>query len=321
MTDLTIQSTQTIDLIRHEIDRDPSLKSANTVRSYGADLRSFETWRAGRPMTKLLVEQYAAELQQAGKAPNTINRALAAVRWWARRLSDLALEDSTLEAGQVGVIVKQAERVTMVKDVTGSRKQRGRHLASGELAALLQTCEVDSSPAGLRDAVMIALAWATGIRRDEIAGLDYADFTSTGEGEGELDIRGKGDKDRVAYVFDGAFSFLQDWLQVRGDEPGPLFWAINKGGRLLPGTRLSGEALRQILEKRVVFAGVKSLTWHDFRRTFVGNLLDANTDLVTVQKLAGHSDPSTTSRYDRRGDEVKRKAVKVLFVPYHGRKA
>jgi integrase len=44
------------------------------------------------------------------------------------------------------------------------------------------------------------------------------------------------------------------------------------------------------------------------------------TDLVTVQKLAGHSDPRTTSNYDRRGDEMKRKAVKTLFVPYHGHK-
>ena len=79
--------------------------------------------------------------------------------------------------------------------------------------------------------------------------------------------------------------------------------------------------MRVLLDKRVTMAGVKPLTWHDFRRTFAGNLLDSGIDLVTVQKLMGHSDPTTTSNYDRRGDEVKRKAIKTLFVPYHGRRS
>ena len=66
-------------------------------------------------------------------------------------------------------------------------------------------------------------------------------------------------------------------------------------------------------------ARLKPLTWHDFRRTFAGNLLDSGADLATVQRLMGHSDPSTTSGYDRRGEETRRKAVQALFVPYRGR--
>jgi site-specific recombinase XerD len=61
---------------------------------------------------------------------------------------------------------------------------------------------------------------------------------------------------------------------------------------------------------------VNPLTWHDFRRTFAGNLLNGGSDLVTVQKLMGHASPTTTSNYDRRGDEVNRNAERALFVPY-----
>jgi site-specific recombinase XerD len=307
------------DAITLELGRDPSLKSNHSRRAYKADLAAFEAWRSGRQITRLLVESYAAELQAAGLAPNTINRRLAAIRWWARRLVDLAAEDTSLTPDQVDAITHQAERAAGVADVRGSRPIRGRHLTSGELGALLQGCEVDPTPAGVRDSALIALAWCTGARRSELAGLALADFTPTGEGEGDLTVRGKGDKVRALYVYNGAAHALADWLELRGGDPGPLFLAINKGGKLAM-QGLSGESMRVLLDKRVTMAGVNPLTWHDFRRTFAGNLLDSGVDLVTVQKLMGHSDPTTTSNYDRRGDEVKRKAIKTLFVPYHGRK-
>lgn len=64
-----------------ELERYPRLKSEHTIRGYRQDLLAFEKWRAGRPMIKLMVEEYASQLQAQGKSPNTINRNLAAVRW------------------------------------------------------------------------------------------------------------------------------------------------------------------------------------------------------------------------------------------------
>jgi site-specific recombinase XerD len=322
MSDLV--TTQSTDLARieHEIARDPRLKSHHTRTGYLADLAAFEKWRAGRFFTRLLVEEYAAELQAAGRAPNSINRTLAALRWYARRLAALVQETpafSEHEQRERAELVSQAERVASVACVRGKRQPKGRHLTDGELSALMAACENDPTPAGARDAALIALAWSAGLRRDELAGLALVDFTRIGEWEGELLVKGKGDKQRTAYLYNGAYNALVDWLELRGAAAGAIFCPITRGNHLNPGARLSGESLRLILEKRIGEAKVKPLTWHDFRRTFAGNLLDSGTDLATVQKLMGHSDPTTTSNYDRRGDEVKRRAVKSLFVPYRGR--
>lgn len=319
---LTLPSlVPTAELIESEIERDPRLKSAHTRRSYKADLLAFETWRAGRPFTRLLVEEYAAGLQQAGRAPDTINRALAAIRWWARRLAARIQEQPALSETEQRLraeMIAQAERAVGVRDVRGSRLPKGRHISAGELSALMQACENDPTPAGARDAALIALAWCSGARREELAGLALSDYV-TSDDEGRLRIHGKGDKMRTLYIYDGAFAALADWLKLRGDLAGPLFCAINKGGSLQPAARLSGEALRLILEKRIEQARLQPLTWHDFRRTFAGNLLDNGQDLATVQRLMGHTSPLTTSEYDRRGEEVKRRAVRTLFVPYRGR--
>jgi len=111
-----------------ELQRDPRLKSEHTKRGYRRDLLAFEEWRDGRPMTKLLVEEFAAELQAQGKSPNTINRNLAAVRWWARRLGDFAFETPELDPDRRREIVTQTARVASIKDVRGQRQQKGRHL-------------------------------------------------------------------------------------------------------------------------------------------------------------------------------------------------
>jgi site-specific recombinase XerD len=316
-------SSSVLETINREIERDPHLVSEHTRRGYRADLERFESWRAGRVMSKLLVEQYSADLQKQGKSPSTINRSLAAVRWWARRIADLSFEESGLSKEAREEIQVQSNRVVAVSNVKGERLPKGRQITTGELGGLMLACQADHTPAGARDTAMIALAWATGARQNEITSLQLEDFTITSQevGEGDLVIlHGKGSKQRTAYIFNGAFHALVDWLQVRGSEPGPLFCAIRKGGRVLASEGLSAEAMRLILDKRLKEARITSpATWHDFRRSFISNLLDENIDLVTVQKLAGHSSPTTTSAYDRRGEQVKRKAVKSLFVPYEKR--
>lgn len=317
---LTLSGPDLVQLIDYEIDRDPRLRSTHTRRGYRHDLAHFETWRAGRLLTKLLVEEYARHLHDAGRAPAAINRALAAIRWWARKLADLAFEDPNVSRSRRDEITLQASRVAQVGDVRApAGVPVGRHVPAGELDALMRACANDPTTAGARDAALIALGAATGARRFELAGLRLDDWSTASDG-GAVMIRGKGGKDRALPVYGGALAAVEAWLDVRGRAAGPLFCQVNKGGRVSIGDHLTTQALADVLTKRCTQAGiVKPMTWHDLRRTLAGDLLDAGADVVTVGKVLGHSNPSTTAKYDRRPEETRRRALRGRHVPYYGR--
>lgn len=308
---LTTQTTTYI----IEIERDPRLKSAHSRRQYRAALGAFETWRGDRPLTKTLVEEYAAELQKAGKSPNTINQALAVVRWWARRVTDLAYEQTSPEVAEQ--ISQQAQRVIGVHDVKGSRTIRGRHIEVEELTRLLDVCSADPSPAGTRDAAMLGIAIHTATRNEELRAITIADITFT-QGGAEIKIQhGKGDKAREISVDGSTLAALNAWIDLRGVAKGSLFCPIRRGGNIAAGHDISYEATRQILYKRFMQSTLsKTITWHDFRRTVVGMLFDNNTDVSTIMGITGHADPSTVMKYDRRPANRRKEALKGIDIPY-----
>jgi site-specific recombinase XerD len=182
----------------------------------------------------------------------------------------------------------------------------------------MRACEKDQTPAGARDAAIISLMYAGGLRREEVITLTTGDYTPE---SGKLVIHGKGSKERTAYLTNGALYAMQDWLNIRGVDPGALFYAINKGGRIITDKTMTPQAVYNLLNKRAAAAGVEAFSPHDLRRTFVSDLLDAGADIATVAKMAGHSSVNTTARYDRRPEEAKKKAAELLHVPYTRRKA
>ncbi|MEH2393440.1 MAG: site-specific integrase [Nostoc sp.] len=83
---------------------------------------------------------------------------------------------------------------------------------------------------------------------------------------------------------------------------------------------MSEQGVLPALRRRGEKADVEAFTPHDFRRTFIGNLLGAGANIVTVAKLAGHASPNTTSKYDRRGEAAKKRAIDLLNVLYNRQK-
>lgn len=236
--------------------------------------------------------------------PATVNKMLSALRGVLKQA--YLLKQMSAENYQ---------RAIMVKSVEGSTLPAGRELSTGEISALMQVCENDPSPAGARDAAIIALMYACGLRREEVTALDVSDYEPQ---TGKLVVKGKRKKERTSYLLNGAGRALADWLKIRGNYSGALFMPINKGGKIAD-RRMTNQAIYNLLKKRADKAGVKEFSPHDLRRTFVSDLLDAGADIATVSKMAGHANIQTTARYDRRPEEAKRKAANLLHVPYHGR--
>jgi len=236
-------------------------------------------------------------------SPSTANKMLSALRQVLKHAWKL---------GQMSA--EEYHRAADTGSVRGTTLPAGRDLAPGEIAALMQACERDRTPAGTRDAAIIAVMYATGIRRSSVVKLDVKDYSVTHQ---TLHIRSaKGRKDYMAQIpQDGVIWALADWLGLRGDAPGALFWPINKGGKLTP-RRLSSQAIYNMLQKRAAEAGVEHFSPHDLRRTLAGDLLDAGADVVTVQKILAHSNVQTTARYDRRPETTKRAAAKLINIPY-----
>jgi integrase/recombinase XerD len=112
--------------------------------------------------------------------------------------------------------------------VRGESEPRGRHLSAGELRSLFEAWSgpsneghgQDSTARRRRDAAFLALAYSCGLRRAEAVAVDLADLDLVGA---ELRVRrGKGRKPRQLTLPPSALPALQDWLQVRGTEEGPL---------------------------------------------------------------------------------------------------
>jgi integrase/recombinase XerD len=235
-------------------------------------------------------------------APSTCNRILSVVKGVVRT------------AYRLGQIDGDAfQRIVMVESVSGERLPAGRVLDPDEIARLVAVCRDENTARGARDAALLALLFAGGLRRAEAAALELADVDAA---TGRLLIRrGKGNKARTVYLSGGALAALRAWLKLRPDGAGALIVHIHKSGA--PTLRgISTTAIYAIIVMRAQQAGLPPTTPHDLRRTFVTLMLERGADVLAVRRLAGHSSVQTTGRYDRRGETAAAAAAALIDFPY-----
>lgn len=232
-------------------------------------------------------------------APASANKALAALKGVLREAFRLGLMDS-----------ESYQRAVDLQPARGSRVLRGRALEMSEIAALFGACE-DGTRQGARNSALLSLCFGCGLRRAEAVAVQVADFDATRQ---TITVVGKGNKQRTLFLNGPLATAVSRWIAVRGTGAGPLLFAVNKADRI-ERRQLTPEAVAVILKRLVTRAELASASPHDLRRTYVTQLLQSGCDLATVQVLARHSSPATTVRYDRRGDDVQRRAVELLALP------
>jgi integrase len=198
--------------------------------------------------------------------------------------------------------------------MNGDRIPAGRDASAEEMRKLFRSCREDKLHLrGMRDAAILSLAYGAGLRRTEIASATLDAFTYETR---SLVITGKGNRQRIVPIPAWAAENIQGWIRLRGTDEGALISPLSLDATKLDGTaHVQGQSIYAAIRKRVKWAGVKSLTPHDFRRTLATELLDRTKDLVAVQHILGHRSPATTQVYLRGIEKQKRAAADVLADP------
>lgn len=220
-----------------------------------------------------------------------------------------ALKKVIKETYKLGLIdINTYEKTTDIQRITGSPEPKGKALTESEIHALINTCN-SNHPRDIRDKAILGILRGGGLRRTEVINIKLEDVNLKEE---TIYVKqSKRKKSRIVYIPKFTIEFIEEWLKIRGYSDNYLFCSINKGKNLQMG-KMHSDSIRKIVQKRCQQANINPYNPHDFRCTFCGDLLSAGVDIVTVQKLAGHSSPSTTATYDRRDGEIKRKAVQNL---------
>jgi integrase/recombinase XerC len=271
--------------------RDERGVSAHTLAAYESDLAelaahaSRETGKSPERLSAgdvdgLLIRGYLASLAQRGLARTSIGRHLAAVRTFFRFL---------VREGRVPASPARA--------IAAPRAQRPlpRTLSVPEAVSVVEAPAGRETADAQRDAALLELLYATGLRVSELVGLDLSDVDLSGR---VLRTIGKGKKERVVPFGPKAAGAIRAWLplreklRVRGAGPEePLFVNVRGG-------RLTDRSVRRVLDRALREAGVSShASPHALRHSFATHLLSAGADLRTIQELLGHASLTTTQRY------------------------
>jgi integrase/recombinase XerD len=193
------------------------------------------------------------------------------------------------------------------------------HLSGDEVKALLAEPGTATTRAA-RDTVLLALAYDTGARVQELCDLDIADIRRSTPIT--VTIHGKGSKIRYVPVMEPTARLLADYLDHLTPHPGiatetsPLFTGPKH-------TRLTRSGIAKILARHVRAVRAGDPGWapalhvspHTLRRSRAMHLIQAGVNLIYIRDLLGHAEVATTEIYARADADTKRKAIENAYEP------
>lgn len=264
--------------------------SLHTIEAYNRDILDYLIFleEASRTLESVDFEAYLARLKSSGKKTRSIVRSISAIRSFYKFL----LAD--------GVI---ASNPLLEIETPKFQSPIPRVLSEQEMLAILKL------PAGqklaLRDATILELLYATGLRVSELISLKKSDINLEA---GFLVACGKRSKERIVPIGSYAREVIKAYLeQIKAK--GPFLFPGRKG------TMMTRQAIWKLIRKYGLLISKQHLSPHVLRHTFATHLLEGGADLRSVQLLLGHEDISTTQIYTH----VDRKRLKELHKKYHPR--
>jgi site-specific recombinase XerD len=267
-----------------------------TRRAYHVDLAQLADWAAGRglgpdELGHRDLRLFAGVVSERGAAKSTVARKLAAIRTFHRQL---------LERGEIDA--NPAELVSSPK----KDSYLPHVLKAAEVGELLDRIPA-STPLDLRDRAMFELAYAAGLRAEELVNLDTHSLDPDAE---QVRVEGKGGRTRVVPAGEQAWQALERYLArarpaLRDGAGDALF--LSKSGR-----RLSTSDVRRRLRLQARRAGI---TPHTLRHSFATHLLEGGADLRAIQELLGHASIGTTQTYTR----VESRRLRMAYSRSHPR--
>jgi site-specific recombinase XerD len=186
-------------------------------------------------------------------------------------------------------------------------------LDDNHLKLLLESPDLNDK-AGLRDRAILETLFSTGLRVSELASLDKDQVNLDRR---EFGVVGKGRKERVVFLSEGAVTFIKRYLAYRDDTFKPLFIRfqgtvdLTEDGQAM---RLTPRSIERIVEKYVKKAGLPiKASPHTLRHNFATDLLINGADIRSVQEMLGHANISTTQIYTH----VTNKHLKDIHRSFH----
>jgi integrase/recombinase XerC len=272
--------------------------SPHTARAYQSDVSQFLAHVAAQrgvktadilpaQLDRTAIRGFLAEMHKDGRSRATAARKLAALRTFLKYL-----RREEIIASDPGELVR-----TPRADV-----RMPAHLSETEITQLIEAASADT-PLGRRDAAILELFYASGLRLSELCGLDVEDVNLPAK---MVRVQGKGGRQRIVPFNSATAQAIRAYLRDRDGLVGqegregqdrrerrrhPVF--VNyRGGRLT--VRSVDRLVRRYVAS---FSERTGISPHALRHSFATHLLQRGADLRVIQELLGHARLSTTQRY------------------------
>jgi site-specific recombinase XerD len=264
-----------------------SLSSRDAQRGYRHAMDEFIEWYCSEPrlsFSRTVVVRYRMHLESRKLAPGTFNLRLGAVRRLAYEAADAGLLSPELAAS--------------IRRVKGAKKlgtRIGNWLTANEARTLWQL----PNPAvlkGKRDRALLATLLGCGLRRRELADLDFGHLQRRDEHWAIVDLVGKGGHIRTIPIPDWVKQVIDEWAGAADIAVGKVFRCVCKAGKAW-GDGITEKVVWHVVKGYAAKLGIAKLAPHDLRRSCARLCHLAGGEVEQIQFLLGHVSVQTTEKY------------------------